>query len=527
MHRFKIIIALILISFQAIAQTTGTSKNVDIKDKLLLRSGLFIPSGTASAGLQGGVNYPGAIYHKTNDSSLAIYNGTNWYNFHPVWSGGTSIQNRNSSFVKINNGLRVVSGYVSVGDYSGTQAVDMRGEEIEDVSILSRLANNTTTDVGAVNFQRALGTISNPLVITSGTLIGSIKFNGYNGVTYPGSRAAIQSSATQNWAVDTNGTRLQFSVTPNNSPTIREEMRLSEYGVAIKPYIGTNRSTAYALMDVADTASGADLYRATYFNDDSTQVPSLEFYRANGTNITPDTSSLNSYLGAVIARGYTGANFTAPKVGIYFRTSQRWSPTLNGTEMLFNITPLTSTTTATKMLLTGGYLQVSDSLKLLTVPNGTITDSLLAINTNVVYKVKKPLQTVFSSTFNNTIAAGTTSYAGINGSPTFNGTETTRLSVIPVDCSGTIKGLTIALSVAQPGTGSLVFTMRKGTYSGGVLSMSDQALTVTIAAGSVAGVYSDNSNSFTITGNDIVTLKVVNNASGTSGTIATVSCSLY
>lgn len=527
MHRIKIIIALILLSFQAVAQTTGTSKNVDIKDKLLLRSGLYIPSGTASAGLQGGVDYPGAIYAKTNDSGLYVYDGTTWRGLFPLWSNGTSIQNRNSSYVKINNGLRVASGYISVGDHSGTNGIDIRGETVEEAGILSRMANNTTTDVASINFQRALGTLSVPLAITSGTSIGSIKFNGHNGVTFPGTRALIQATAAQNWGVDTNGTRLNFSVTPSNSGTIREQMRLTGDGLAMLPLIGTNRSGTYALVDVADTTTGSKLYRATYFNDDAAQIPSFEFYRSGGTNVTPDTLTSGAYIGAMIARGYNGSSFSTAKAGVYFRTSEAWTPSVNGTEILFNITPKGGTTETNKMLLTNGYVQISDSLKINTVPNGTITDSVLTIKTNVVYKVPKPLQTVFSSTFNNTIAAGTTSYAGINGSPAFNGTESNRLSVIPVDCSGTIKGLTIALSSAQPGTGSLVFTMRKGTYSGGVLSMSDQALTVTIAAGSAAGVYSDNSNSFTITGNDIVTIKVVNNASGTSGTIATVSCSLY
>jgi len=95
MHRFKIVILLLLAYGSAFAQTTGTSGNLDIKDKLLLRSGLYIPSGTASAGLQGGVNYPGAIYHKTNDSGLYVYDGTTWRGLFPLWSNGTSIQNRN------------------------------------------------------------------------------------------------------------------------------------------------------------------------------------------------------------------------------------------------------------------------------------------------------------------------------------------------------------------------------------------------------------------------------------------------
>jgi hypothetical protein len=66
-------------------------------------------------------------------------------------------------------------------------------------------------------------------------------------------------------------------------------------------------------------------------------------------------------------------------------------------------------------------------------------------------------------------------------------------------------------STAQPATGSLVCTVRKNSV--------DQALTITIAAGSAAGVFSDLVNSVSVVVGDQMGMKFVNNATGTSAAI--------
>lgn len=73
---------------------------------------------------------------------------------------------------------------------------------------------------------------------------------------------------------------------------------------------------------------------------------------------------------------------------------------------------------------------------------------------------------------------------------------------------GTVRNFYVTTGTAQPGTGSLVITLRKN----GV----DQTVAITIAAGAAAGNFSDTSNSFTVAAGDILVIKLVNSATAGS-----------
>lgn len=103
-------------------------------------------------------------------------------------------------------------------------------------------------------------------------------------------------------------------------------------------------------------------------------------------------------------------------------------------------------------------------------------------------------------------AGATTAYAPINGTTNYNATERNRQTIVPRACK--IQNLVIVTGSTQPGTGTMVFTIRKNGVDTGV--------TVTIATNAVAGTYSDNSNSATFAAGDLLSLKSVNNA-GTNG----------
>jgi hypothetical protein len=66
-------------------------------------------------------------------------------------------------------------------------------------------------------------------------------------------------------------------------------------------------------------------------------------------------------------------------------------------------------------------------------------------------------------------------------------------------------------NTAQPATGSLVCTLRKNSV--------DQTMTITIAAGSAAGVFTDLVNSVSVVAGDQMGTKFQNNASTTSAAI--------
>jgi hypothetical protein len=109
-----------------------------------------------------------------------------------------------------------------------------------------------------------------------------------------------------------------------------------------------------------------------------------------------------------------------------------------------------------------------------------------------------------------TLTAGATRFGPLfGGSPALNASDAVRRT--PILSNGTISKLYIMTNTAQPATGSLVCTLRKNSV--------DQALTVTIAAGSAAGVFTDLVNAVSVTAGDQIGMKFVNNATGTSAAI--------
>ncbi len=109
--------------------------------------------------------------------------------------------------------------------------------------------------------------------------------------------------------------------------------------------------------------------------------------------------------------------------------------------------------------------------------------------------------------------ASTTAYSPIGGTTNFNPTERNRQVLIARNCI--VKNLYIATGSTQPATGTMVFTLRKN----GV----DTSLVVTIAANAVAGGYADNIDEVTFSAGDLLSLKSVNNATGTSAELTSWS----
>lgn len=107
------------------------------------------------------------------------------------------------------------------------------------------------------------------------------------------------------------------------------------------------------------------------------------------------------------------------------------------------------------------------------------------------------------------IAAGATSYLSVGGSITDSATETARQVLVPQACVMTT--LTIVTGNGQPGSGTLVLTVRKN----GV----DTAVVLTLAAGANAGTYGTTTTAVAFAENDLLSVKAVNNASGNSAGI--------
>ena len=123
-------------------------------------------------------------------------------------------------------------------------------------------------------------------------------------------------------------------------------------------------------------------------------------------------------------------------------------------------------------------------------------------STSILYQSQNASNTPGSSTYFGAL---------FGGAPTIISADTVRRT--PMVAAGTLTRLYVQTSSAQPATGSLVCTVRKNSV--------DQALTLTIAAGSATGVFTDLVNSVSVVAGDLMGLKFQNNATTTSANILT------
>lgn len=109
------------------------------------------------------------------------------------------------------------------------------------------------------------------------------------------------------------------------------------------------------------------------------------------------------------------------------------------------------------------------------------------------------------------VNANTTNFSalfGIGAFPAAGNTGTEYNTAMPF--TGTIKGMYVTLTTGQPGTGSLVFTLRKNGF--------DQSLSITVPAGSGQLSWSA-TGSVAFNATDLLDVKIVNNASAGSANI--------
>lgn len=117
---------------------------------------------------------------------------------------------------------------------------------------------------------------------------------------------------------------------------------------------------------------------------------------------------------------------------------------------------------------------------------------------------------VGNSMENDTVGASTTAYYGIATS-TDGASAGVRSFIMPLGC--TAEDLYIETNATQSATGSLVFTLYNATTA------ATTALTLTVAAGAGAGVFSDLTNTVALTAGSRYAIQVVNNATAASANL--------
>jgi hypothetical protein len=129
-----------------------------------------------------------------------------------------------------------------------------------------------------------------------------------------------------------------------------------------------------------------------------------------------------------------------------------------------------------------------------------------------------PTSQMFGSQPNQGAAAGTPRYISLTS--TSNTTE--NVMQVPMSKSGTFRNLSAVTITTQPAN-SATLTLQTCTPSGGACTGAGCTITVTITGGATANVWTDTTHSCTVSVGDYIDYKLVQNTTGTSATISTVS----
>lgn len=171
-----------------------------------------------------------------------------------------------------------------------------------------------------------------------------------------------------------------------------------------------------------------------------------------------------------------------------------------------------SNLTGSRVLVSNGGGKVDVSL-VTTTEIGYVSGVTSAIQTQLNSKLSVAQSILSGNLLGTTVAAGATTYGCFFiGAPVAFASEFQRRNLMPI--AGTLKNFYVN-NGNQPATGSLVYTIRKS----GV----DSAFVITVAAGSLSGVFSNTTSTLSVVAGDFIGIKITNNASTASGAIIGVS----
>jgi hypothetical protein len=255
---------------------------------------------------------------------------------------------------------------------------------------------------------------------------------------------------------------------------------------------------------------------------------SILWARSRGTELSPTIVQDGDRIASMTGVGFDGTDY-ATAAQIDFEVDGTPGSNDMPGRIIFKTSPDGSQTLTERMRINAaGNVIVANDLDATNVTvddeaYGPSWDTSVEVPTkNAVYdKIETlPQQDSFTQSGNFgyvTVGAGVTTYGPYYGSQAnFNTTQATRRIAGAV--AGTISNCRITTGGAQPGTGSLVFTLQKNG--------ADTSIVITVAAGSAAGTFVDSVNTVSVVDGDDLCWKVVNNASGASA-IITGFCSLF
>lgn len=192
----------------------------------------------------------------------------------------------------------------------------------------------------------------------------------------------------------------------------------SQIGIGATPASGNGY--LYIVMDAA-TSNGEGIELHTTFaqgasfythSDTGFRAPTITLFRSRGTQASPTAVLAGQALGyAASVFGYAGTNGYQVGGNITLSTTENWSNTANGTQMVFGITPVGSTGTSTALTLTSAAAIFAGSIQSGTVIQVGSTDTSFSRQAAGVIKLGNGSAGDFTGTLNCTqIYVGTGAY---------------------------------------------------------------------------------------------------------------------
>lgn len=343
-------------------------------------------------------------------------------------------------------------------------------------------SNQVTNDstVTGTNVDNALDNLKSAIALKQDTLVSGTNIKTVNSTSLLGSGdVAVQATL----------------VSGTNIKTVNSNSLLGSGNISV----GTVTSVAALTLGTSGTDLGSSVATGT-----TTPVITLNVPTASATNrgalSSTDWSTFNNKQDTITgaATTVTTSNLTANRAVISNGSGKIAVSTATDTEVGY----LSGVTSAIQ-----SQLNAKQGTLTLTTTGSSGSASLVGNTLNVPQYASSGSGTSFltGSYALSTVGASTTTYSTLTGG-SMNPTENYRLTLIPQTC--TISRMYFSTLTTQSATGSLVVTLRKNN--------ADTALTLTVAAGSVAGTFSDTTNSVSFTAGQNASVKLQNNATATS-----------
>jgi hypothetical protein len=265
-----------------------------------------------------------SLYGGTGKPLTFVYGSTEIFRLNSVGLGvGVGGNAFHSPFTVSTNAAALPAGVGVTTPLAQFGAVDGGVPRV----LIDGFGNNPVLDLRAAN-----GTAASPTALTTGTTIGQVNFDGYNGSAYVNVTASLTIAAAENWTTGAHGTYFSVYVTIPGGTTLVESLRIvgnqiefkaaqaDQSKVDVSPSTGfsqtiANNCTTLLLKPSGTLASGTVVMPAAPVDGQIAHVLSSQTI----TSLTVSPSSGQSVVGAPSTTGPS-----APFSMIYDLASTTW-----------------------------------------------------------------------------------------------------------------------------------------------------------------------------------------------------------